>query len=96
MAISSRKNVESSISRSDVIRAYSMKGVKGEGFRACLCLNGLLGLGWDKTLPFHQLLLYPFQITRICMVNVGFPVCFGGFLRGNNEIGVFWVVLRSG
>ena len=41
MAISSRKNVESSISRPDVIRSHSMKGVKGEGFRACLCLNGL-------------------------------------------------------
>jgi len=33
MAISSRKNVESSISRPEVIRAYSMKGVKGERAR---------------------------------------------------------------
>jgi len=46
-------------------------------------------MAWDKTLPFYQLLLCLFQISIFCMVNVGFPVFFWGFLEGNSEIKVF-------
>ena len=49
----------------------------------CVSFGFLCNCVWGQSFAFYQLLLYPFQITMIYMVNVGFRAFFGVCLTGN-------------